>query len=98
MFESTYGTERPQYFSCDLSLSHFHWGRMALEDSEVALGDHTPSPCLQDLLADGLDVLKAVKAADVVDKDVGMDASESPAAGICPLLQQPQATAKSEQS
>lgn len=54
------------------------------DDGRLRGADH---PRLQDLLTDSLDVLKAVKAADVIDQDVGVDASESPAAGICPLLQ-----------
>lgn len=46
-----------------------------------------PLPCFQDLLADGFDVLEAVKATDVIDQDVGMDAPEPPATHVCPLLQ-----------
>lgn len=49
-------------------------------------------------MADGLDVLKAVKAADVVDQDIGVDAPESPATGVCPLLQYPQPVPRSEPS
>jgi len=44
-------------------------------------------PCFQDLLADGFDVLEAVKATDVIDQDVGMDAPEPPATHVRPLLQ-----------
>lgn len=46
-----------------------------------------PLPCFQDLLADGFDVLEAVKATDVIDQDVGMDAPEPPATHVRPLLQ-----------
>lgn len=44
-------------------------------------------PRFQDLLADGFDVLEAVKATDVIDQDVGMDAPEPPATHVRPLLQ-----------
>lgn len=44
-------------------------------------------PCFQDLLADGFDVLEAVKATDVIDQDVGMDTPEPPATHVRPLLQ-----------
>lgn len=45
------------------------------------------NPGFQDLLSDSFDVLKAVEAADVVDKDISMGTAKSSAACICPLLQ-----------
>lgn len=89
------GTRKFIHFICDPSThscpcTPLFWRQPSFRVStEIAIDCHSSSPRLQDLLTDSLDVLKAVKAADVIDQDVGVDAPESPAAGVCPLLQHP---------
>lgn len=49
-------------------------------------GRHWHVPGLQYLLPHGLDILKAVEAADVVNEDVDVSAPDASATGIGPLL------------